>query len=306
MGHALIECAITKEGEHLSKTLDWVADLLPVQLRQPLDKLPEHAEELRLRRGYAMTATVDGREITLGGVPVTEEHLQTMLENASQASVHTVLEQVKKGFITLKGGHRIGLCGTAAYQRGEIMTLRHITSVALRFARAVEGIARPVLPQLTECGQIRNTLILAPPGVGKTTFLRELVRTISEEGFRVGVADERGELAALWRGQPQFDIGSHTDVIDGCPKGVGLSMLLRGLNPHVLAADEITDPRDVRVLQEICGCGVTLLATAHGGSLRDLSHRPVYRQLLEGKVFQRVVLLERQGSCRRAHVEVLT
>jgi len=294
----------------LKGTLNWVADLLPVDLRLPLDKLiarcEEPVEELRLRLGYPPAITVAGGECAAESGAVTQEHLHIVLENASQASVHTVLEQVKRGYITLKGGHRMGLCGTAAYQNGEIITLRYLTSLALRIARAVEGVAAPVLPQLTEHGQLRNTLILAPPGVGKTTFLRDLVRTLSEGGFRVGVADERGEIAALWKGRPQFNVGRCTDVIDGCPKREGLSILLRGMNPQVLAADEITDPDDVGVLQDACGCGVTLLATAHGSSLSDLRQRPVYRRLLECNVFQKVVLLERQGGCRRVQVEGLT
>ena len=309
VGHALIECAITKEGERLKRTLDWLTGLMPLDLRQPLDKLiaecREPVEEFRLRLGRPPSVTVSGMELGAESGTVTREHLHTVLENASQASVHTVLEQVKHGYITLKGGHRMGLCGTASYRNGEIMTMRYLTSLALRIARAAKGVAAPVLPQLMEQGQLQNTLILAPPGVGKTTLLRDLVRTLSEDGFRVGVADERGELAALWEGEPQFDIGRCTDVIDGCPKREGMSILLRGMNPQVLAADEITDPKDVRVLRDACGCGVALLATAHGGSLSDLKQRPVYRGLLECNVFQRVVLLERHGTCRRVRVEGL-
>lgn len=294
----------------MRETMDWVGQLLPADLRLSLDKLmvgcTEAVEEIRLRLGYPPSVTMAGEELAAVGAAVTQEHLHTVLENASQASVHTVLEQIRRGYITLKGGHRMGLCGTAAYRDGEILTMRHLSSLALRIARAVEGVAEPILPLLTENGRLNNTLILAPPGVGKTTFLRDLIRVLSESGLRVGVADERGEIAALWKGRPQFDVGRCTDIIDGCPKREGMSILLRGMNPQVLAVDEITDPEDAQVLQDACGCGVVLLATAHGSSLSDLRRRPVYRRLLEWGVFEKAVLLERQGNCRRVYVEGLT
>lgn len=296
----------------MKDTREWerVLSVLPQELRQELDRVEaERAEEIRLRRGFPVTVTVGEVEIETGSVPVTEAHLQTVLENASQASAHTVLDQVKHGFVTLRGGHRIGLCGTAVRRNGEIATLRYLTSVSIRIARPIKGIAAPLLPQLTEAGEFQSTLILAPPGVGKTTLLRDMVRALSDgdmgQPLRVGVADERGEIAALWQGQPQFEIGRHTDVLDGCPKREGLSVLLRGMNPQVLAADEITDPADVQAMEEACGCGVALLATAHGGSVKDLERRPVYRALLDSGVFRRVVLIARKERTRVMTVEVL-
>ena len=290
--------------------LNGAAEVLPFALRQALDRLDgkwePQTEELRLRVGYPMTVNLGNREAETDGPAVTEAHLYTVLENASQASAHTVLDQVRHGFVTLKGGHRIGLCGTVVTEDGRIRNLRNLSSLSVRVAKPVCGPAKEILPKLMQGGALCGTLILAPPGVGKTTLLRDLIRTLSDGGLRIAVADERSEIAALWNGVPQMDVGRHTDVLEGCPKGAGMLLLLRGMNPQVIAVDEITEPADVQAVGEVCGCGVSVLATAHGGSREDLIRRPVYRELLNMRVFERVVILERHGSARKMKVEVLT
>lgn len=299
----------------VNKRKPWedAAGVLPEGLRESLralgtDKL-EGLEELRLRRGFPMTALFPQGEAETDGPPVGERELRQVVENASQASAHTVLDRVQRGFITLKGGHRMGLCGTAVQKEGRIVTLRHLSSLSIRVARPVVGQAGALLPRLMEEGRFQSTLILAPPGVGKTTLLRDLVRGLSDgdagEPLRVGVADERGEIAALWQGEPQLYVGKHTDVLDGCTKADGLSILIRGMNPQAAAVDEITDPADVRAVTQAAGCGAALLATAHGSGLEDLRRRPVYRALLAAGVFRRAVVLERRGGARRVRVEVL-
>lgn len=295
------------------RALEAAAAVLPAELAGALEGLgreeAESAEELRLRRGFPMAAVLPSGERSLGGAPVTEGHLRQVLENASQASVHTVLEQTKRGFVTLRGGHRIGLCGTVSRRDGETTALRYLSSLSIRVARAVTGQAAQVLPELLEGEAFQSTLILGPPGAGKTTLLRDLIRALSDgDGApprRVGVADERGEIAALWQGEAQLYVGRRTDVLDGCPKAEGLAILLRGMNPQVLAADEITDPADVAAMAGAAGCGAALLATAHGGGVEDLRRRPVYRSLLEEGVFRRAVLLGRAGGRRTLRVEAL-
>ena len=293
--------------------LDAAAAVLPAELSAGLKGLSgrdrEEIEELRLRRGFPLTAVLPSGERDLEGTPIGERHLRQVLENASQASAHTVLEQIRNGFVTLRGGHRIGLCGTVSRRDGETVSLRYLSSLSIRVARAVGGQAAGVLPELLENGVFQSTLILGPPGAGKTTLLRDLVRALSDgDGTppqRVGVADERGEIAALWQGEAQFYVGRRTDVLDGYPKAEGLTILLRGMNPQVLAADEITHPADVAAVTEAAGCGAALLATAHGGGVEDLGRRPVYRALLAEGVFRRVVLVERRGGGRAFKVEVL-
>lgn len=203
----------------------------------------------------------------------------------------------------------MGLCGTVVKKDGKIVTLRELSSLSIRVARSVTGLAGPLLPQLTRDGRLLSTLILAPPGAGKTTLLRDLVRALSDgEGcapHRAAVADERGEVAALWRGEPQLYVGRHTDVLDGCSKGEGLSILIRGMNPQAAAVDELGGGEDVRAVAEAAGCGVAVLATAHGTGLDDLRRRPVCRELLSAGVFRRLVVLERRDGARTARVEAL-
>lgn len=289
------------------------AAVLPTELADRLRCLKEHelpmVEELRLRRGYPMTALLPAGECPLGGGAITERDLHSVLECATQASAHTVLEQVQKGFVTLKGGHRIGLCGTVNRKDGVVTSLRYLSSLSIRIARAVEGGTGKIVPKLLEGDKFLSTLIVGPPGSGKTTLLRELVRTLSDgrgvRAHRVGLVDERGEVAALWCGQPQFRVGCQTDVLDNCLKAEGMTVLLRGMNPQILAVDEITHVSDVEAAMEAVGCGVELLATAHGSSAADLQRRPIYRSLLERKVFQRAVVIRNDHGIRSMEVEVL-
>lgn len=286
---------------------------LPLRLRQEALSLSERdralAEELRLRAGWPMTALIGGAERPLGGGPVEVRELEQLVEIASRASLHTVLDQVRRGYLTFEGGHRIGLCGTAAMRDGEIHSLRCISSANLRIARQVRGAATPVLDGLCPGGRLADTLILAPPGLGKTTLLRDLIRAVSEgEGcapLRVSLADERGEVAAMYNGVPQLEVGRRTDVAEGCPKAQGLMLLLRAMNPQVLAVDEITAPEDVRALMTAAGCGVTLLATAHGEGRTDLERRSLYRPLLEEGLFRFLVRIRRKGERRVYTVEEL-
>lgn len=289
------------------------AALLPPALRRVAEQLPPGkqcvAEELRLRCGRPMTIAYRSEEETPPGcedLVVTPADLSQVLEIATQASAHTALDRVRCGFFTVRGGHRIGICGSGVVKDGVVTNLRQFSSLSIRIAHPAAGAAGQVLDELTEGGTLRSTLILSPPGWGKTTLLRDLIRVLSDgEGvppLRVGVADERGELAAMYEGLPQFDVGRRTDVMDGCPKDVGLLMLLRGMNPQVLAADEITAPADCAALEMAANCGVVILATAHGDSLDDLRARPLYRKLLEQNIFHRLVTIGWQNGTRRYHV----
>lgn len=286
----------------IAEPFDRAAQVLTPDLRRGVLKLPaqvrSRAEELRLRLGQPMTVLAEGIEREIPGLPpVDRETLGGVLEIATQASAHTALERVRRGFVTIRGGHRIGLCGTAAMEGGQIKSLRCLSSLNLRVARSVPGAAGEAVSLLREGDRVYGALILAPPGAGKTTLLRDLIRALSDgEGgpaLRVGVADERGEVAALWEGRPELDVGGHTDVMDGCPKALGLELLLRGMNPQVLAADELTSPDDIGAAELAAGCGVPLLATAHGGGRSELMRRPLYRRLLALGIFQKLVTIRR-------------
>lgn len=278
-----------------------VAALLPSELNRAVQTLPgpvkRRAQELRLRVGRAPTVALDGRELPIpGGIDVTARALAMTLEIATRSSAHTALESVRQGYFTVKGGHRIGLCGRVAVEGGRVRNLNGLSSLNLRIAHAVVGCGEEVYPTLFSGEEFQGALLMGPPGSGKTTLLRDLVRLLSDRGLRVGLCDERGEVAALWEGLPQFDVGEHTDVMEGLPKAQGLLALLRGMNPQVLACDEITDPADVSALETCANCGVALLATIHAADRADLEKKPLYRTLLERRLFARVVTVA-QGAC---------
>ena len=292
------------------REFEQAAAVLPPELRQQALALPaqerERAEELRLRCGWPMAAVFPEGEIPLGGRKIVTQDLELLLEIASRASVHAVLAQLREGYLTIEGGHRLGLCGTAVLENGQMRNLRSLSSVSIRIARQHPGAALPLLSGLMEGGRLCSTLIAAPPGMGKTTLLRDLVRCISDgDGtppLRVGLADERGEVAALYGGVPQLRVGQRTDVIEGCPKAQGAMLLLRAMNPQVLAMDEITAPEDVAALLTAAGCGAVLLATAHGEG-DELTRRPLYRTMLEERIFQRVVSIQRTEQGRSYTVD---
>lgn len=294
-------------------TIQKAISVLPPRLRRQIWGLSrptlERMEEVRLHVGRPMSVLTDGTELELTGSPVTGMELEQLLELASGASLHTVLSQLRQGFITIEGGHRLGLCGRVVMRDGELINLRPLSSAALRIARQVRGAADPVIGPLCPDGVLVNTLILAPPGAGKTTLLRDLIRQVSDgrgcRPQRVALADERGEVAALWNGVPQLDVGRRTDVLEGCSKARGLMLLLRAMGPQVLAVDEITAKEDVYAMLTAVGCGVTLLATAHGQDRGDLERRSLYRPLLEERIFRRLVYIEGGKTDRAYRVEVL-
>lgn len=268
------------------------------------------AEEFRLRVGQSLRVVIDGREVPLNGPEITGADLRFVLGQASQYSAHMVQQQLSAGYLTVKGGHRIGLCGEAVIKDCKVYTIHSISSMSIRIARQIEGVGAPVIPQITdEEGSMLDTLILSPPGGGKTTLLRDIVRRISGgigvPQQRVGLADERRELSAMWEGRPQLDVGKCTDIMVDCPKGAAAQILVRGMNPQVLAMDEITAEEDLNALFWAAGCGVRLLATAHGESLLSLRRRPLYRKLLDLKLFQRVVILRQHDGKRSCRVEVI-
>lgn len=273
-----------------------VVALLPYHLRNEVETKWTQVEEIRLRVGRRVSVVKGCKEYLMSadeGSLVSCGDLMTVLEFASQSSVHTVLERVKQGFVTISGGHRIGICGNAVVHDGKVENYRYISSLSLRVAREQIGVARELVKALYEGSQLENTLILAPPGMGKTTVLRDLVRCLSDgdgvEAMRVGLADERGEVAATWEGVPQLDVGCRTDVMDGCTKHVGITMLLRGMNPQALAVDEIVTRDDVEAVLDGIRCGVKILATAHGNNISDIKGRQMYKGMLGSGAFSKIV-----------------
>ena len=287
------------------------AAFFPERLREILlatdQEQQQKAEEIRLRAGKGMSILdAEGRETMLPKTEfVSQQELQGVIEIATIASFHRAMDKLCRGYFPLAGGHRLGVAGSAAIREGRIHHFRDLSSLALRIAHEIPGAALPVARQLVAQGRRGGScLILAPPGYGKTTLLRDLIRIYSDQWkLRVGIADERGEIAALLNGIPQFSVGTTVDVMDGCGKGEAGLLLLRSMNPQVIAMDEITSPEDVEALTVIAHCGTAVLATAHGSDLTEISRRPLYQPLLQQQIFQTVIRIQRVKGQRSYVVE---
>lgn len=266
------------------------AAYLPVQLREILQRWSqgEHAacEELRLRVGFPMTAVTAQGEVPMKTKALTVQQIQDTVDRACEYSAHTFAANISQGFLTVAGGHRIGICGDAVWENGSIRSFRSISSINIRIARQLRGIVpKEMIERIRSGGQLRNTLIFSPPRYGKTTLLRDVIVRLSECGYRIGIADERGELAALYRGQPQFAIGSHTDVITGCPKSEAAIMLVKTMSPDAIVLDEITSEQDIQAALYCTHCGAAVFASAHASDLTDFETRPLYRKIYHSKAF---------------------
>lgn len=256
-------------------------------------------EEIRLRLGYAPSLLTGGAEYrpkSFEKIIVTEELLTAVLQRATRGAMHQYMANLQEGFLPLLGGHRLGICGSLAMENGLVKNFRHISSLSLRLARSVVGAGAEVIPKLLKENILQSTLIFSPPNRGKTTFLRELIRRASQgdamASQRVGVVDERGELSAMVEGKAQFHLGEKTDILEGCPKALGMLMMLRSMNPEMLAVDEVTKGADSESLFLLASCGVTLLASVHAGSSLDIVRHPIYREFVKKGLFENYVGIE--------------
>ena len=229
-----------------------------------------------------------------------EADLREMLNYISNYSLYAYKEEIKQGYITIEGGHRVGVAGQTVLVDGKIAGISPITFLNIRIAHEKCGCARKILPLIRQKNSIYNTLILSMPGAGKTTLLRDSIRALSNgEAYgirlKVCVVDERSEIAASFHGVPQNDMGPRTDVMDGCGKAEGMQLLIRSMSPAVVAVDELGKEEDFRAVESVIHCGCTLLATAHGNSLEDIMEQPFFQKLKNMQIFERYIILGRQN-----------
>lgn len=269
----------------------------------------DYVQEIRMRVGAPLFIIYKNQEYSVNeqgklqtneaeGYMVSRADVEETLECAARYSLYAFEEELKQGFITVSGGHRIGVAGRVVLSQGTVKTIRPAASLNIRFAHQVKGCADGVLPYLYDkgTGDFCHTLFISPPRCGKTTLLRDVVRQVSNgskghAGRNVGVADERSEIGACFQGIPQNDIGSRTDILDGCPKADGMMMLIRSMAPSVVAVDEIGGAGDMEAIKYVMNCGCKLLATIHGASMEDIKKKPGLKALFEENVFERYVVL---------------
>ena len=295
------------------------AELLTPRLRRLALELPdvkkEQAEELRLRVQRPLTVLTGEGELSAAPAEreaiVSESDLEQMIASVTEYSRYASAETLRQGYLNVRGGFRLGVCGTAVLRDGAVCTLKDFSSLSLRIVREHIGVGAAAAAELfDDGGRFRSTLILSPPGGGKTTLLRDLIRCLSlgseeHRALRLAVIDERGELAMCCQGRPQTELGNHTDVLDGCPKALGIPMLLRAMSPQVIAVDEITAPADIGAMCAAANCGVGLLATIHARDTAELRRKPLWRELLDAGVFEQAVVIERADGARHYRTEAL-
>lgn len=293
---------------------DQILPYLPTKIRDMLQradpKRMAQLEELRLKPLLCPLCRFSYDEAFLAedgslvdcpeqGRAISEEELRKTLLLLSDSSFYAIEEELRRGYITLPGGHRAGLCGRAVLSHGAVKTIKDISSVNIRIARPISGLAAPLLSRLLdEKGRLYHTLIVSEPRGGKTTLLRDITRTLSNgEGvdpMRIGIVDERSELAAMRNGLPQMPIGIRSDVMDGCPKAEGINMLLRSMGPEVIVCDEIGRQEDTAAILEAVSGGVRMLCSAHASSVEEIKNRPILAELIRQKSFERIILLSRK------------
>ena len=263
------------------------------------NKIRDELQEIRIRVERPLILKLRDSEIIVE-YKVTQNEILQILEKICENSIYAYKKQLCEGYITIKGGHRVGITGTGVVENGEIINMKYITSLNFRIARQVLNCSNRILGQVIDVKSqtIYNTLIVSPPGKGKTTILRDLIRKISNgikeinfNGKTCGVVDERGEIAAMYRGIPQNDVGIRTDIIDNVSKSKGIKILIRTMAPEVIACDEIGSSEDIQAIEEAMISGVKGIFTMHGKSIEDVNANKYIKKLIDQKIIEKIIFI---------------
>ncbi|WP_077367698.1 stage III sporulation protein AA [Anaerosalibacter sp. Marseille-P3206] len=293
------------------KLLEYLVPDISNILYKISDKKKDAIEEIRLKNNMPIIICCNGFDYFVSetgqfikdykeSVYITKEQLQKTFQIISNYSVYAFEEEIKSGFITLKGGHRVGLAGKVVYGPNGIETIKNISSLNLRIAHEITGVSNNIMKYiLKQPNTIYNTLIISPPQCGKTTLLRDIVRNISDgmprygfNGLKVGLVDERSEIAGVYNGIPQNNVGLRTDILDGCLKSDGIIILIRAMSPDVIATDELGSVEDIVSIHEALKTGVKLISTVHGDDLEDVFTKKNLDQIIKEKIFRRIIILD--------------
>ncbi len=295
----------------MNKRLTEILNYMPEHLRRILsgafEGMGDNIQEIRIRNRLPLiigtqrgsfAVLPDGRiSPAVGGAYIVENaDIQRVFRAICENSVYAFSEDICQGFVTIRGGHRVGITGRASMCEGNIETFREISSLNIRIAREVVGAANDIIDKVLLPDRIKNTLIVAPPMGGKTTVLRDLTRQISDKGVKCAIVDERGEIASIYRGVPQNNVGVQTDVIENVPKAQGTVMLLRTMSPQLIVTDEIATKEDCNALMQCFGTGVAVAASTHGSSAEEILAREVLKPLFGSIGFEQIIVLTKEGK----------
>ena len=267
-------------------------------LKSYIKSIKENLEEIRFRAGQPIILKLSNSDIVLEYI-ITTNDLVEIVSRLCENSIYSYQNQICNGYITIVGGHRIGLTGSVVIQDNKIININYISSLNFRIAREVLGCSNEILKYIINFNDncIYNTLIVSPPGAGKTTMLRDTIRQLSNgignfEGKTIGIVDERSEIAAMYKGIPQNDIGIRTDILENIPKSIGMKMLIRSMSPQIICADEIGSIEDVDAIKYIVCSGVKGIFTVHGDGIEILKSNPCIKELLNLNIFERIIFLD--------------
>lgn len=270
----------------------------------------DNLQEIRMRAGKPLMAYYRNRDLIVtadgelsiepkAGYIVSQSEIIKSLELMSENSVYAFQDEIKSGFITLRGGHRVGLSGRVIIQEGQIRNIKDFNGLNIRVAKEIPGCSSHLLRYIIKNNKdIYNTLIIGPPQCGKTTILRDISKSLSNglealdfTGLKIGIVDERSEIAACNKGIPQNDVGFRTDVMDCCPKALGMEMLLRSMSPNIIITDEIGTRGDKDAILKVLNSGVKIIASAHGYNISELKLREELLALIKDGTFERYIVL---------------
>lgn len=279
-----------------------ILDILPDRISRIVLKLKniKNIQEIRVKCDKQLCFNIEGKEIFSSYI-ATREDIKTIIQRMSYYSMYSFDEEIKQGYITINGGHRVGICGRCVVDSGTVKTIKNISSINIRICRQVVDCSKRIISNIIKDNNILNTIVISPPNCGKTTIIRDLTRLISNgvdklslKGNKVCIVDERSEIAACYNGVPQLDVGKRTDVLDSCPKSEGILMAIRSMSPEVIVCDEIGTKEDIKSIVSALNSGVKLISTIHGFGIEDIYKRPVFKDIIENHVFKRAVVLSQK------------
>lgn len=270
---------------------------LPVFMQRRIMEMPsdikDNFEEIRIRACHDTMIISRGQEIKLhDSEEITPDILEETLNRLLDYSYYAYEDELSKGYITIEGGHRVGICGRVTLNEDKVHLIKDISSLNIRRSRQIIGASSKVIKAVYDDrkNNISNTLIISPPKCGKTTIIRDLARVLSNKGFKVGICDERSEIAGCYNGETSYDLGDRTDILDGCPKAEGMLMLIRAMSPDVIITDEIGKKEDVKAVEAALCAGVKIITTIHGSSYEDIAGSAI-GELVRNQVFETLVFL---------------